>query len=230
MRVYAISDLHLSGGSDKPMSVFGAHWERHFERISEDWLGKVSAEDIVLLPGDLSWAMRLEDALSDIAAVAQLPGRKVLTRGNHDYWWDSIGRVRDALPEGMYAIQNDALSLDGVTLCGTRGWTLPCAEWTAGDERIYLRELKRLNMSLEAAKRLGGQDGALICMLHYPPLTEAERDTEVTRMLEAYGVRCAVYGHLHGTALKGAFRGEHHGIAYHQVSCDGTGFQLVRVL
>ena len=229
MRVYAISDLHLLGGSDKSMSVFGSHWDGHFTRIGEDWRARVAPEDLVLLPGDLSWAMKLEDALEDIAQVAALPGRKVISRGNHDYWWNSISRVRDALPGGMYALQNDALNIENVTLCGTRGWTLPGDDWSRDDERIYRRELKRLELTLDAAKRIA-QDRTLVCMLHYPPLTEQQQDTEVTGMLEQAGVKHAVYGHLHGPSLKGAFRGEHNGVTYHQVSCDGTGFQLVEIL
>ena len=113
MALFAISDLHLPA-REKPMDVFGAHWENHFERIREDWLQRVGAEDVVLLPGDLTWAMRLEDAMEDIARVGELPGRKIILRGNHDYWWSAIGRVRRALPEGMYALQNDAMELDGV--------------------------------------------------------------------------------------------------------------------
>ena len=229
MSVFAISDLHLSAVDNKPMDVFGAHWENHFERVSADWLSRVMAEDIVLLPGDLSWAIQLEGAMPDIERVAALPGKKVIIRGNHDYWWNSISRVREALPQGMYAIQNDALTLDGVTLCGTRGWILPCDSWDSDDERIYLRELGRLKMSLEQAKKRAENDD-IVCMLHYPPLTESNRDTDVTRLLESYGIKRVVYGHLHGAALKGAFRGEHNGVMYFQASCDGTDFKLIPIL
>lgn len=225
MLVYAISDLHLPGGNSKPMNVFGSQWDDHFERIRADWTSRVTDDDLVLLPGDLSWAMKLEDAREDIQSVASLPGRKVIIRGNHDYWWASISRVRDALPEGMYALQNDAVRVSGITLCGTRGWILPCDTSDVEDERICRRELMRLEMSLERAKALG-KGGIILCMLHYPPLTEANPDTEVTALLEKYHVAHAVYGHLHGSALKGAFRGEHNGVNYHQVSCDGTGFKL----
>ena len=229
MNVFAISDLHLSAVDDKPMDVFGAHWENHFERICLDWLNRVSEEDIVLLPGDLSWAISLTAAVPDIERVGKLPGKKVLIRGNHDYWWSSISRVREALPEGMYAVQNDAVRLGDVTFCGTRGWILPCEGWDADDEKIYKRELGRLNMSLERAKHLA-ESGKIVCMLHYPPLTEANPDTDVTRLLEESGIRHVVYGHLHGSALKGAFRGEHNGVTYHQASCDGTDFKLISIL
>lgn len=229
MKIFAISDLHLSGGDTKPMDIFGAQWENHFDRISRDWKDRVSEDDIVLLPGDLSWAMKLEDAMEDIRSVAALPGRKILIRGNHDYWWDSITRVRAALPEGMYAIQNDAVKLDGFTFCGTRGWVLPGEETDEDDERIRRRELGRLRLSLDSAIRLAG-DGPIICLTHYPPLLDAMRDTEVTATLEDSPVRQVVYGHLHGNALKGAFRGTHNGITYYQTSCDGTGFRLEQIL
>ena len=228
MAVFAIGDLHLPGGDDKPMNVFGDIWEEHFERVAEDWAARVGTEDVVLLPGDLSWAMRLEDARKDIAQIAALPGRKVLLRGNHDYWWSSIGRVRDALCEGMYALQNDALKLEGLILCGTRGWKDREEGWGADDEKIYQRELKRLELSLSCATRLG--NGVKVCLMHYPPLSAAQTDTPFSRLIENNGISRVVYGHLHGSALKGAFRGEHNGVWYHQVSCDGTGFKLEDVM
>ena len=113
MAIFAISDLHLPA-RQKPMDIFGDHWANHFDRISQDWRERVSESDVVLLPGDLTWAMHLEEALEDIRRVGELPGRKLLLRGNHDYWWSAIGRVRRALPEGMFAIQNDCIQLDGV--------------------------------------------------------------------------------------------------------------------
>ena len=228
MKVYAISDLHLSAVDNKPMDVFGAHWENHFERISADWQSRVSPEDIVLLPGDLSWAIALDGAKPDIERVGALNGRKILIRGNHDYWWSSISRVREALPQNMYALQNDALQLDGITFCGTRGWILPCDGWDTDDERIYKRELGRLKMSLEQASRLSPPE-KIVCLVHYPPLTEANADTEVCRLIESFHMKHVGYGHLHGAALKGAFRGEHNGVRYYQASCDGTDFKLIEI-
>ena len=228
MAFYAISDLHLPGGDVKPMDVFGEHWTNHFEKISADWRDQVTAEDVVLLPGDFSWAMALKDAVPDLMAVGALPGKKVLLRGNHDYWWSAIGRVRDALPEGMYAVQNDCVELCGRVICGTRGWNLPGEQSTADDIKVYKRELLRLEMTLKEARRRAG-DALLLCMMHYPPLTDTQRDTEFTALLEQYGAGDLVYGHLHGIALKGAFRGEHNGIRYHQVSCDGLGFRMYRL-
>lgn len=223
MAVFAISDLHLPA-RQKPMDIFGPQWENHFERISEDWRARVTDADIVLLPGDLTWAMHLEEAMEDIRRVGELPGRKLILRGNHDYWWSAIGRVRRALPEGMYAIQNDVLVLDGILFAGSRGWSIPMGENPdADDVRIYNRERMRLEMSLKAARRID-PEAPLIAMMHYPPLMENVRG--FSDILEAYGVSDCVYGHLHGAALNGAVRGERGGVRYHQVSCDGLDFKL----
>lgn len=223
MAVYAISDLHLPA-RQKPMDIFGAQWENHFDRIAEDWNARVKEDDIVLLPGDLTWAMHLEEALEDLNRVGELPGRKLILRGNHDYWWSAIGRVRRALPAGMYAIQNDVLQLDGLLFAGSRGWTIPTGENPdADDVRIYNRERMRLEMSFKAARRIDAE-APLIAMMHYPPLMETAKG--FSDILEAYGVTDCVYGHLHGAGLNGAIRGERDGVRYHQVSCDGLGFKL----
>lgn len=232
--IFAISDLHLPGGDKKPMEIFGEQWSGHFERISRDWRARVAPEDIVLLAGDISWAMRLEDARDDLAAIGALPGRKVILRGNHDYWWSSISRLRAALPEGMYALQNDAVRIGNVVVCGSRGWTAPeSANATEEDGRIFARELARLDLSLAAAGvladeiRAEGEMPRLVAMVHYPPVLEAGRPSEVTRRLSASGVRDAVYGHLHGPGRAGAFSGELQGVRYHFTSCDGLDFRLL---
>ena len=206
------------------MDIFGSHWQNHFERIREDWLERVSGEDVVLLPGDLSWAMHLEEAQEDLSRIGALPGRKILLRGNHDYWWSSIGRVRRALPEGCYAIQNDCLFMDGLLFAGSRGWQIPAEpEGDSDDARIYRRERQRLEMSLASA-RARSADAPLIALMHYPPRTEAVEG--FSDILKRYGAATVVYGHLHGAGLAGALRGEVDGITYHQVSCDGLGFRL----
>ncbi len=221
MKLFAIGDLHLPGGEDKPMAVFGSQWEGHFDRVRASWRALVSEEDIVLIPGDISWAMQMEQAMPDLIAIGELPGRKVILRGNHDYWWCGISRLRDALPKGMYALQNDAMKMDGLILCGSRGWTLP-EKGDAENEKIYARELIRLELSLKQGERLG--EGRKIVMTHYPPLGDGAEDTAVSRMMEQYGVQNVVYGHLHGASLRGAFSGEKNGVRYDCVSCDGIGF------
>lgn len=223
MDIYAIGDLHLPGGDNKPMEVFGSHWEGHFSRISEDWLARVKADDVVLIPGDISWAMQTQDALPDLAAIGALPGRKILLRGNHDYWWCGISRLRELLPAGSYALQNDAMKLEDIVFCGTRGWTLP-TPGQAEDEKIYARELMRMEMSLEKGRKLGGKRLVVLC--HYPPLGEGGTATRLSSLLEKYQVDDVVYGHLHGASLRGAVTGEYGGVRYHCVSCDGLHFRL----
>ncbi len=227
MDIYAIGDLHLPGGENKPMDVFGPHWEGHFERIRRDWLQKVKDDDAVLIPGDISWAMQTEAALQDLAAIGALPGKKILLRGNHDYWWCGITRLRELLPEGMYALQNDALRLEDTAFCGTRGWTLPGRDGAPEDEKIYQRELLRMRMSLERAVQLRADRLVVLC--HYPPLGEGGAETPLSLLLEQFPVDDVVYGHLHGQSLRGAVTGRVRGIRYHCVSCDGLGFALCRL-
>lgn len=225
--VWAISDLHLPA-RQKPMDIFGPHWTNHFERIREDWLNRVSENDIVLLPGDLTWAMHLEEAQEDIQRVAELPGCKLLLRGNHDYWWSSIGRVRRSLPEGTYALQNDSVMLDDMIFAGSRGWTIPGdPECDSDDARIYRRERQRLEMSLKNA-RARSEAAPLIVMMHYPPMSDTQ--TGFSDLLEQYGAQDVVYGHLHGAGLAGAIEGEINNVRYHQVSCDGLDFHLKKIL
>ena len=227
MDIYAIGDLHLQGGADKPMNVFGPHWEGHFDRIRQDWREKVRENDVVLLPGDIIWAMQTEDAMDDLRSIGDLPGRKILLRGNHDYWWCGISRLRELLPQGMYAVQNDAMLLEDTAFCGTRGWTLPGPNSAPEDEKIYRRELLRMEMSLDRAVKLGA--GRLVVLCHYPPLGEGAAETPLSALLEKYPVDDVVYGHLHGPSLRGAVNGIYRGIRYHCVSCDGLDFRLLKL-
>jgi predicted phosphohydrolase len=218
--------LHLPA-REKPMDIFGPHWHNHFERICEDWHAKVSPQDIVLLPGDLTWAMHLEEAQEDLDRLADLPGTKLLIRGNHDYWWSSIGRVRRALPDGCFALQNDSMEIEGILFAGSRGWTIPGdPEGDSDDARIYRRERQRLEMSLNNA-RIKNPDAPLIVMMHYPP--RSDMDPGFADILEKFRASHVVYGHLHGAGLAGAIQGDLNGILYHQVSCDGLDFKLARI-
>ena len=237
VKVFAISDLHLSGGLQKPMDVFGPHWRDHFARISEDWRARVAPEDLVLLPGDFCWAMQLSQAMDDLRAVAALPGTKVLLRGNHDFWWSSISRVRAALPEGMLALQNDAIVTERAVLCGTRGWLCPGdSALSADDLRVYQREVARLQLSLECAEkkraeaRMRGVELPLLAMLHFPAFCDAEIPSGFTELLEAHEVPLCIYGHLHGPGLTTAYNGTLRGVEYKLVSCDGLGFKLTELM
>lgn len=231
MKLFAVGDLHLPGGQEKPMDIFGDGWLHHFDQIAASWRAQVTTEDAVLIPGDISWAMHLSQALPDLEAIGALPGRKVILRGNHDYWWSSITQIRSKMPPGMMAIQHDAVDLGDVVVCGTRGWMFSSDEFVLSDEdmRICQREQLRLKMSLEAAMgMLRGRP--LVVMMHYPPLLNQVMDTCYTAILAQYPVRCVVYGHLHGAGIRSAFQGDHRGVAYQLVSCDALGFQVAPVV
>ena len=226
MRLFAIGDLHMPGGDDKPMDVFGPQWDRHFFRISENWKRLVGEEDTVLIPGDISWAMQLENAVEDLEEIGKLPGRKILCKGNHEYWWSSLSRVRAALPRNMYALQFDAMDAGPCVICGTRGWNYPTEDnpLSPEDEKIYRRELQRLQLALDRAEQISREKPILV-MMHFPPRMREDPETEFTRMLEERKqVRTVVYGHLHGNATTGGIAGEYGGITYWPVSCDGIGF------
>ena len=231
MNLFAIGDLHLPGGDDKPMDVFGDHWEGHFERIAQDWRKRVAPEDVVLIPGDISWAMQLAHAIPDLRAIGGLPGRKILLKGNHDYWWSSLTQVKAALPEGMDVIQHSAIDLGQAVVCGSRGWVIPTQETSLSpeDEKLYRRELMRMEMALQLADKLRG-DRPVVVMMHYPPLYGMERDTAFAELFERFRVHTVVYGHLHGAGIRAGFNGEHLGVQYRLVSCDSLGFQLEKIV
>ncbi|MBQ7060914.1 MAG: metallophosphoesterase [Clostridia bacterium] len=228
MKLYAIGDLHLDGKQNKPMDVFGPLWQDHRERIFAAWHERVTESDAVLLPGDFCWAMQFRDAMDDLIAVSELPGLKLLIRGNHDYWWASPTKMREALPPRVRIIQNDASDIGPAVIAGTRGWLLRTSpEFGEKDDKIFRRELIRLEMSLEAALRLSRKDGAakpIVLMLHYPPLAENGAETEFTELIRRYPVQRVVYGHLHGPSCRMAFEGEREGIRYELVSADRIGF------
>ena len=231
MRIFGISDLHLSFSSDKPMDVFGDHWRGHADKMATAWDAMVGADDVVLCPGDLSWAMKLEGAALDLGWIGARPGRlKILTRGNHDYWWSAIGKVRAALPVGVVALQNDAVDLGDVVVCGSRLWTCPGAlDWDSHDEKIYVREVERLKLSLEAGHKLAA-GRPLIAAIHYPPFDKQQGGTAYSALLEQFGVAVCVYGHLHGRrAHRTAFEGERAGVRYHLIACDHLAFSPVVV-
>ena len=230
MSLFAIGDLHLPGGQEKPMSVFGSQWDGHFLRISESWLDQVRPEDTVLIPGDISWAMRMEDAREDLEKIGRLPGRKILIRGNHDYWWGAITRVRAMLPEGMYALQQSALEIGDAVVCGTRGWLIPGPDSRMEDRdlKIYQRELARLDMALDHAAQIA-EGRPVLAMLHYPPLLKSQRVSGFTERLERAGVRLCVYGHLHGAGIQAGFSGTQGGVRYELTSCDSQQFRVRKI-
>lgn len=229
MSIFAIGDLHLSGEpATKPMEIFGEHWLGHKEKIKASWLEQVAAEDTVLICGDISWAMSLKEALVDLAWIAQLPGRKLLIRGNHDYWWSSLKKMKQELGDKFEFVQNDVILVEHTAVCGTRGWLLPSAEsFSEEDNKIYSREGIRLELSLQAAAKLAAED--TVVMLHYPPLFAVEEKTVFTDLMERYGVNYCVYGHIHGENRVSTYEGERFGVNYKLVSCDTQQFRLYKI-
>ena len=231
MKIFAISDLHLSINPNKPMNIFGPVWHDHFKIISADWLEKVKDDDIVLVAGDISWGMKLEEAIEDIKEIAKLTGKKIFVRGNHDYWWKSISAVRKSLPENMYALQNDAIKFDNYIICGTRGWTVPEkeGEQSPEDKKIFDREVIRLELSLKSAESLRTNNEKLICMIHYPPFNSKTEDSEFTKLMEKYKVDAVIYGHLHGKGGRTIIHLNKNGIDYYLTSCDKVGNHLITI-
>ena len=230
MKIFAISDLHLSVNNEKPMDIFGPVWEGYLDKIFAQWQELVSEDDLVLMAGDLSWAMKLEEVKPDLQMFDGLNGKKVIIRGNHDYWWKSISSLRAILPPDFYAIQNDALRFDGVVLCGTRGWkgVEKNQVLSAEDQKIFDREVLRLEMTLQNAVKLKQDGDKLICMMHYPPLGFAKEDTKFSLLMEKYGVDIVVYGHLHGYKMPETHF-ERNGIEYFLTSCDEVDNNIVQI-
>ena len=231
MKVYAISDLHLSSAQVKPMEIFGCCWENYWELIESDWRKKVAPDDIVLIPGDISWAMRLEDALPDIKQFSALNGKKIILRGNHDYWWAAISKVRAALPQNTYALQNDCFKFGNVIVCGSRCWTCPGSTGfdEKEDRRIYEREVLRLEMSFAAAAKLREKGDKLICMTHFPPFNVNREDSGFTKLIASNNADAVVYGHLHGKDARADLVLNKFGTTFYLASTDLTGHKLVEI-
>ena len=230
MKVFAISDLHLSINSNKPMNIFGPVWENYLDKIEQSWNKLVSDDDVVLISGDISWAMKLNDAIPDLNYISQFKGKKIILRGNHDYWWSSISGVRSVLKQNMFAIQNDAIKIGDTIFCGTRGWTVPeTTHKTPDDEKIYNMEVIRLGLSLQDAKRLQQNNEKIIVMMHYPPFNSKMEDNEFTNLIEQYGVKTVVYGHLHSYDKKQKLIVYKNNVKYYLTSCDLIGNELIEI-
>ena len=231
MKVYAISDLHLSGLADKPMDIFGAGWEGHFDKIIADWQSKVAEDDVVLIGGDTSWGMKLEEGLFDLQRLAPLKGKKVFVRGNHDFWWTGITRLRDSAPdESFFFLQNDCVKFGNLIIAGSRGWACPgSSDFTEHDRALYLREGERFRLAFREVGKVRGEGDTLIALMHYPPFTAKLEDTVFTQLFEENGVQKVVFGHLHG-GMYFPLRTEKNQITYHLTSCDKTKFYLTEII
>lgn len=226
MKLFTIGDLHLSKANPKPMDMFGDNWVDHFQKIKEDWQNRVEDHDVVVIPGDISWAMKLEDAKLDLDAIDELPGKKIIIRGNHDYWWQSLNKVKSILPPSIMALQNDFIEFDDFVICGTRGWNVPgSTEFSTDDLKIYNREVARLDLSLSGYT---GEKEKIV-FFHFPPFSDVICENEMIEVLQKYKVKQAFYGHIHGYGLKFIKQGNIFNIDFHCVSCDGLDFKLYEI-
>ena len=230
MKVFAISDLHLSINNPKPMDIFGPVWDGYLEAIESSWNKKVSDDDIVLISGDISWAMKYNEAVPDLEYISRLKGHKVFIKGNHDYWWNSISEVRSNLKNKTYAIQNDAIRFDNVIITGTRGWTCPDQNFTKEDEKIYLREGQRLQLALDYVNSIKRDGDIVIGMLHYPPFNVRHDSSIFTQLYRDSGINTVVYGHLHGKNSRAEHKVNFEGVNYYLTSCDQLQNMPLRIL
>ena len=225
MALYTLADLHLACGADKPMDVFGGRWEGYMDKLQES-LSILEPEDTIVIPGDFCWALDLQQAKADFVFLNQFPGRKLFIKGNHDYWWTTVSKFTKFCEENdfrdMYLLHNTCYYYKDLALCGTRGWFFEEEQEGSHDEKVFRRELIRLEASLQAAG-----DMRKICFLHYPPRYRGYTCSEILDLLQKYGVEKCCYGHLHGNSHKLALEGESQGIMYQLVSCDYVNFKPV---
>ena len=249
MTVWAIGDLHLAlGVPEKSMEEFGEPWIGYTQHIQKEWVERVKPDDLVLIPGDISWATHPEHAKIDLDWIHALPGTKVILRGNHDYWWTSLSKISKIMPPSIHVIQNNAFHWKNIGIAGTRLWDIPGlsfkelidykpnpkAKEIPGSEvdleetqRLYERELLRLEMSL---KCLTKEDQIRIAMIHYPPLGPNMADTEVTKLLEKYKVNICLFGHLHNLKKERTLFGEKNGVNYILTAADYIDFKPIKVM
>ena len=234
MAIFVIADLHLSFNQDKPMDIFGENWIGHEKKIEKDWIKKVKENDLVILPGDFSWETYLEDTRLDFEFLNKLPGKKLLLKGNHDYWWSTITSMRKFLNENNFEnidfLYNNSYEYENKIICGTRGWSITDAEM---DKKLINRELIRLELSLKDGITNFGDEKEKIVFMHYPPITKAKiitnQEAEFVELMKKYNVKRCYYGHLHGTSIHDAIEGEIEGIQFKLVSADGLDFKLLRI-
>lgn len=213
------------------MNVFGPDWEGHFEKIKADWCKKVSDGDVVLLSGDTSWGMYLDEGMFDVQSLAPLPGKKVFIRGNHDFWWNGITRVRAAAPDSSFVfLQNDCVKIGNLVIAGSRGWSCPGSTgFTEHDMALYLRENERFKLCFKEVQKVKSAEDLLIALIHFPPFSAKLEDTLFTKLFEENGVKKVVFGHLHGAGYF-PLKSEKAGIEYYLTSCDKTNFSLTQIL
>jgi predicted phosphohydrolase len=235
MSIYTIGDLHLSFHENKPMGIFGENWEGHEEKIKKDWKEKVTENDLVVIPGDFSWSTYLKDTYEDFDYLNKLPGKKILLKGNHDYWWTTVTSMRKFLKENNFQtidfVYNTAYEFENYIIAGTRGW----GQNEEGEDRKLLkREVARLELSLEKAlEQKEKQEKEILVFLHYPPIIHSNlinhEMSEFVKVLKKYDIKKCYYGHLHSSSIREAVEGNYYGIDFKLVSADGLDFKLLKV-
>ena len=228
MALFVLGDTHLSLGASKPMDIFPG-WGNHVEKIEANWNSKITDEDTVVLLGDHSWALKLEESYKDLEFIhSKLRGQKIFVKGNHDLWWSTMNKITKFVSDNGFSsikfLFNNAYLVEGASICGTRGWISENGE--KPDMKVLLREAGRLEASLKEGVKLGGE---LIAFIHYPPIYRAEENVYLTDVLQRYGVKRCYYAHLHGSSIKGSINGIRNGIDYRLVSADGVGFDPVLI-
>lgn len=234
MSIFAIADLHLSFSQNKPMDIFGDNWENHAEKIRDNWKRKVTDDDYVILPGDFSWATYLEDTKLDFEFLNELPGNKILLKGNHDYWWTTVSSMNKFLKENHFDkisfLYNNSYCIENKLIIGTRGWNILDVEQ---EKKMIKRENERLKLSIKSAIEKYGEDKEKIAFFHYPPITKNSiyhgENNEFVKSLNEYGIKRCYYGHLHGNSHNEAIIGEIEGITYNLISADYLDFDLVKI-
>ena len=230
MHIYAIGDLHLSGEpASKPMEVFGEHWRNHKEKVAANWQNTVTAQDTVIVCGDISWAMTLEEAAQDLDWLARLPGRKLLLRGNHDYWWNSMKKMQQFFADNgfdsLHILHNNHYAFQQYGICGTRGWVSINGE--TADAKVLAREVQRLEVSIQSALK---EQLTPIVFLHYPPIYGNSYNYEILEVLHRYAITECYYGHIHGKAHQYAFEGVYEETKMHLISGDYIQFKPVKIV
>ena len=230
MSIFVIADLHLSFRVPKPMDIFGDNWSGHEEKIRKDWIEKVKEDDLVVLPGDFSWETYLEDTKLDFSYLKSLPGKKLMLKGNHDYWWTTVTNMRKFLKENNFEnidfLYNNSYEFENKIIAGTKGWNISEDQ---EDIRLTKREVARLELSIKDGISKYGEDKEIIVFMHYPPLTKNYMKTEYTELMTKYNIKRCYYGHLHANSIQDAIEGNVEGIEYKLVSSDGLDFKLLKI-
>lgn len=231
MSLYTIADLHLPFGIDKPMDIFGNSWKGYTQKLEYNWQRKIKSDDVVVLPGDFSWATYLEESKKDFEFLNRLNGTKILLKGNHDYWWSTLNKLNLFIEnegfENIKFLQNNSFVYNDIAICGTRGWIHPSWEgFGIDDKKIFDREVKRLELSLQSVSKYS----KIYVFTHYPPISVFRDENDFTQMLQKYGVSKCFYGHLHSASHKNAVNDTVNGVEYKLVSSDFLQFDPLKII